>query len=733
MKRVLLLSMTLAALALWADETDGGSPCQYVDPMIGCAWNGHAYPGAVWPFGMVQPGPDTGNGDWQHCSGYVHADSTIYGFSQSHLSGTGCADLGDIRLLPFAGERPESFVGYKDFASERSEAGYYRVALTNLGVMAEVTAGRRVAFHRWTGIKDGPLRALVDFQWGLIVTNGDCPMSITNHIVGFDAALDGDCRGISGFLVHKGWLNRKVYFAIRFDAAWEECEKLPGRIGELGDRYVLTFCSRPGTQVVARVAISEASVVGARKNLESECGFPFDEMRRLNAEEWNRYLGRFDIPGSSKAQKVNFYTALYHLSVQPNLISDVGEEDRYTGFSLWDTFRAAHPLYTLYVPELVPAFVNSMLARYKKQGFLPVIEFGGVESHCMIGNHAVPVVVDAVLKDFPCIDRTLAYEAVTNSLTVGHYEASGKPKRKEDWDIYNRYGYYPCDIIPGESVSRTLECAYDDACAARFARFVGDERGEAFFANRAGNWRNVLDPSSGLVRGKDSKGEWREPFDPFRFGGGGEWMQYDCTEGNAWQYTWSVMQDPMGLIAALGGKEEFVRRLDLVFRQCEILTGAAKPADTTGLIGQYVHGNEPSHHIAFFYPFAGRSDRTAEVVREVCDRFYLPKVDGLCGNDDCGQMSAWYVFAALGFYPLDPCGGEFVLGAPQMPKVTLRVRSATTTPSYNFFTVVAKGFSKGNKYVKSVTFNARPVEGFTICYDAVRNGGTLVFEMGAAP
>ena len=562
------------------------------------------------------------------------------------------------------------------------------------------------------------------------MTNGDCPTSITNHIVAFDAVLGKDCRTIAGSFAHEGWLRRKVHFALEFETPWRRCERMPGLPDERGHRYLLTFGGGRGAQVVARVALSETSVEAARRNLESEKGHSFDEMRRRCAAEWDRYLGRFAVPGATKAQKVNFYTALYHLSVQPNLISDVGEEDRYTGFSLWDTFRAAHPLYTLYVPELVPAFVNSMLRRYRKQGFLPVIEFGGAESHCMIGNHAVPVVVDAVLKGFPGIDRALAYEAVTNSLTVGHVESTGRPKRKENWDLYDRYGYYPYDLIPGESVSRTLECAYDDACAAKFAALVGDEKGRAFFAQRAGNWRNVLDLSLGLVRGKDSKGSWREPFDPYRFGGGGEWEPYDCTEGNAFQYTWHVFQDPLGLIAALGGGETFGRRLDAIFTKSAKLSGAATIADTTGLIGQYVHGNEPSHHIAFFYPFVGRSDRTAEIVREVCDRFYLPKVDGLCGNDDCGQMSAWYVFAALGFYPFDPCGGEFVLGAPQMPGVEIEVERKGGGGQRKRFSVVARGLSKENKFVKAVTLNGRAVEGFKIHWADLVKGGTLVFEMG---
>ena len=731
---------------------------QCVDPLIGCAWNGHTFPGPTMPFGFVQPGPDTGNGDWAHCSGYVNADEKVYGFSQTHLSGTGCPDLGDVRLLPFMGivaddADEKELYALKDLCGlkvgkretndpedynccEKAEIGLYRVALTNLNTHVYVTAGRRTAFYRFQTRDYGKLHLLVDPQWGQLWLG----RRIEDHILTYVDKVDEDCMGLSGGFVHRGWLDREVHFKLRFNRPFSRLRKLPSLGGEKATRYLLDFDLLRFREVEATISMSTTDDAGAARNFAAEAPLGFDGARAACVAAWNEYLGRVSVEGVDLATRTTLYTALYHAFLQPNVISDVDGRYRgpdkqihvapagrnhYSGFSLWDTFRAAHPLYTILTPELVDDFVASMLENYRHHGFLPVIEFGGAESYCMIGNHAVPVVVDAVLKGFTGFDRKLAYEAVTNSLTVTHHTRDRGLKIKEDWSILDRFGYYPYDLIEGESVSRTLECAYNDACAAKFAAFVGDERGKAFFGHRGANWTNVLDRTLGLVRGKDVRGKWREPFDPFRFGGGGEWAQYDCTEGNAWQYTWSVMQDPMGLIAALGGKEDFVRRLDSVFRQRETLKGGATVADTTGLIGQYVHGNEPSHHIAFFYPLAGRPDRTAEIVREVCDRFYLPKVDGLCGNDDCGQMSAWYVFVCLGFYPFDPCGGEYVIGAPQLPKVTLNLMKG------KMFTMVAKGLSKENKYVKSVMLNGNPIADWKIRHKDILKGGELVFEMMA--
>ena len=727
----------LTVLGVFA-EGDSGL-ISFVDPFIGCAANGHTFPGPTMPFGMVQPGPDTGNCDWQHCSGYVFADTNIYGFSQTHLNGTGCSDMGDVRLLPFVGPLPEDLYslkglsGRKDAASERAEVGYYSVRLPDLGVGCEIAAGQRVAFHRWTRERDGEFHVLLDPQWALLAFIG----KMEDHVLAYSDTLADDKRTIYGGFCHRAWLTREVHFRLVFDRPYRCIRELPSRRGEKARRYVLDFDLAKGESLNARISISTTDDEGAKSNLEAERAQDFDTARRLCREAWNGLFSRVRIEGVGRDRRTTFYTSLYHLFIQPNDIADAdgryrgpdgkvhrvpAGSSRYSGYSLWDTFRAAHPLYTLLVPERVDGFVDSLLDGYRCQGFLPVIEYGGCESYCMIGNHSVPVVVDAYLKGFRGFDAKLAYEAVTNSLTVAHRTLDGGRKPKEDWNVLDRFGYYPFDLIVGEGVSRTLECAYDDACAARFAKAVGDAEGERFFSRRAMNWTNVLDRSIGLVRGRDSHGKWREPFDPYRFGGGGDWDQYDCTEANAWQYTWHVMQDPNGLIAALGGRMDFVRRLDSLFTLGMEKNGWAV-RDMTGRIGQYVHGNEPSHHSAYLYPFAGCPDRTAEIVREVCDRFYMPKVDGLCGNDDCGQMSAWYVFACLGFYPLDPCGGDYVLGAPQAAEMTVLLSNGRR------LSVVARGLSGSNRYVRRVLLDGRLLAGFMLNHVELTRGGELVFEM----
>ena len=741
--RFVAIAVCIAAVAHGAEtpavsgEADVAS---YVDTRIGGSYRGHTFPGATCPFSLVQASPDTGLCDWDHCSGYVWEDKFVYGFSQTHLSGTGCPDLADVRILPFsagfADGDPVQWRQAKDFGSEKGTPGYYTVSFTNDGIFAEATATPRVGVYRFTYAAGKPVKLLVDLQW---VNAG----AMRKAVVEFENALGVDGRSISGGRRTHAWLRRSVYWKVVFDRPWTKAMKLPkAQPTEKGDRYVLEFA--PGAPLVVKAAISTVDKDGAAKNYAAEAeGRSFDEVRAAAKAKWNALLSRMQVPGASAEQRTAFYTALYHLFIQPNDIADVDGRYRggdakvatakggayYTGLSLWDTFRAAHPFYTLAIPERVDGFVNSMLGHYRALGFLPVIPYFGWESYCMIGNHSVPVIVDAYLKGFRGFDADLAFEAVTNSLTVTHRNLDGKPKIKEEWELYDRYGYYPFDKIRGESISRTLECGFNDWCAAQLCAALG--RGdEAFFRRRSGYWKNVFDASTGFMRGKDTQGKWRDPFDPFQLGHDHN-RPNDFTEGNAFQYTWHVLQDPIGLIAAMGGKDAFVKKLDALFVQPERTEGMGFVGDVTGLIGQYAHGNEPSHHVAYFYPFAGRPDRTAEVVREVCDRFYGVKPGDLCGNDDCGQMSAWYVFAAMGFYPFNPCGGDYVLGAPQFPKVTLALPGGKT------FTVVAKNLSRENKYVKSVTFRplnastSQPLNTIIRHADIVR-GGELVFEMCAS-
>ena len=725
MKKFCFLGFLLSvALSLCADVID----C--VDTRIGGSYRGHTFPGATCPFSLVQASPDTGLCDWDHCSGYVWEDPCIYGFTQTHLSGTGCPDLEDFRLLPFIedfADSPCTWKQAKDSSTEIGRPGYYAIVLTNENIKVEATATPHVGVYRFTAPKDRPLKMLVDLQW---VNAGN----MKGAVVEFSNRLDkATIRG--GRRTH-AWLKRSVYWSAWFGRPWEKATKLPPvDPQEKGERWVLEFAA--GEPLIVQVGISTVDAEGASRNLTTEIGTKdFEAIREEAQNQWRTVLGRQEIPDATPEQRTAFYTSLYHLFIQPNNIADVDGRYRggdnkvatakggvyYTGLSLWDTFRAAHPFYTLAMPERVDGFVNSMLAHYKAMGFLPVIPYFGWESHCMIGNHSIPVIVDAYKKGFGGFDADLAFEAVTNSITVKHVDPFGRPKRKEDWDLYDHYGYYPFDKIRGESVSRTLECGFNDWCAAEFCKAQG--RGdEAFFRKRSAYWKNVFDPSIGLMRGKDSNGQWRTPYDPFKLGHDHGTVN-DFTEGNAFQYTWHVLQDPEGLIAALGGKDAFVKKLDSLFVQPERTEGMGFVGDVTGLIGQYAHGNEPSHHVAYFYSIAGRPDRTAEVVREVCDRFYGVKPGDLCGNDDCGQMSAWYVFAAMGFYPFNPCSGAYVLGAPQFPEVVLHL------PHNRVFRVRAKGLSRTNKYVKSMRLNGRPISGHLLQHADIVSGGELEFEMG---
>ena len=709
MNRNFVMACLLLPLALCCTRVE--DVCSYVDPFIGTADNGHTFPGACVPFGLVQPSPDSGNDEWKYCSGYNIADDTLIGFSQTHLNGTGCQDLGDILLFPFSGTSDTFRTGY-DKASQVATPGYYSVQLEN-GVQVRVTATARVAQYLFQYGDAASRRLMVNFQNGIVFTPGN----LLQHVLDADISYD-DCCTITGHLSVKNWVGREVYFVVKFSEPYVIRTNLPLQPEEKADKVVLDFAT--GTAPLGvKVALSSRSVEGALAALEAENpGWDFEKTRAAAHEKWHSLLSRVEVEGSAE-EKTNVYTSLYHLYIQPNEISDVNERPFFSTFSLWDTYRAAHPFYTILNPEMVGPFVQSLIDQFHTQGFLPIWPLWGGETHAMIGNHAVPVVVEACLKGFGGFDPEEAYEAVKTSLTVSH--------RKSDWEIYDRYGYYPFDLVEVESVSRTMETCYDDYCASLLAGHLGHKEDSVFFARRALNYQNLLDPSSGLVRGKDSKGAWRTPFDKFRLShaatAGG-----DYTEGNAWQYTWHVQQAPQTLVDLLGGADAFEAKLDsLFFLDVVSQANTGFVDDVTGLIGQYAHGNEPSHHVIYMYQYAGRPWRTEALVREVFDRFYRPLPDGLCGNDDCGQMSAWYLFSAMGFYPVDPAGGEYVLGAPQIPSITLKLPGGKT------FTSRALGLSPIHKYVKSVTLNGMPLEGFKLTYNDIMQGGVLEFEMTDTP
>ena len=724
-RRIFLAVICVCPTVLHGAETDFA---KYVNPLVGCAENGHTFPGACCPFGLIQASPDTGNGTWTYCSGYMYLDKAIWGFSQTHLNGTGCPDLGDIQLQPFTGpiER-ENYHSAYDKKTQQASPGYYAVTLADFGVDVELTATPRVALHRYTYRKPGPARLLVDLQYG-IVSNKN---AIQQHILASESKFEDDCT-LSGHNQAKAWVTRHYYYVIKFDRPCTARKQLPAQKGEKAARYVLDFDLKPGDALQVKVALSTVSVEGAKKNLAAETpGWDFAAARKQARAAWNELLGRAVIEGT-QAQKENFYTSLYHLFIQPNNIADVdgryrGADDQaltapdknyYSTLSLWDTYRAAHPLYTILTPERVDSFINTMIAHQKAQGYIPIWTLWGQENHCMIANHSVPVIADAYLKGFRGFDAEAAFQAIKTSLTVKH--------QKSDWDVYAKHGYLPFDIIKGESVSRVLEYVYDDYCMAQLAKALGKKADADFFAKRAENYKNVFCKQTGFMRGRDSQGNWRTPFDPMKLNHG-ENSGFDYTEGNAWQYTWHVQHDPQGLIALLGGPDAFADKLSTLFKLPSKVEGVGFVLDVSGLIGQYAHGNEPSHHVAYFFAYAGRPWKTQELVRQIVDTQYKNYPGGLCGNDDCGQMSAWYLFSAMGFYPFNPCNDGYVFGAPQLPRVTLHLAQGRT------FTVEANKLSAANKYVERVTLDGKPYTGVKLAHADIMRGGRLVFEMGPQP
>ncbi len=722
LSRTIIAGFVLSAL-LMGVSCSQEDVCLYADPLVGTADNGHTFAGACVPFGMVQPSPDSGNCKWEYCSGFNIADSTLIGFSQTHLNGTGCSDLGDVLILPFSTETPEHDNPYVK-ESLKAVPGYCTVDLCN-GISVEMTATEHVALYNIKYVKGENRNLYVDLQNGMV--NG--PGNLLFHVLEADINYEDDCT-VSGRLVTRNWTTREWYFVLKLSEPYVRRTNLELDPKEKADKMLLSFAGKGGNLGV-KVAMSTVSIEGAKASLEAELpAWNFGAVRKEAHAKWHELLSRVEVKGSLE-QKKNVYTGLYHLYVQPNNIADIDGSYRnakrevkkvacgnryYSTFSLWDTYRAANPWYMIMNPEMVDSFIQSMLEQYDAQGFLPIWALWGQETYCMIGNHAVPTVVEAYLKGYDGFDAERAYAAVKGSLTTNHMRSS-------QFDLLDRYGYYPFDIVERESVSRTIEMCYDDYCASIMAEKLGYSEDAEFFAKRAQNWMNLFDPESQLVRGKDSKGNWRTPFDRFALShaathGG------DYTEANAWQYTWHVQQDPEKLIELLGGEDRFETKLDSLFfldTVSENNTGFV--SDVTGLIGQYAHGNEPSHHVAYLYQFAGKPWKTEALIREVFDRFYRPLPDGLCGNDDCGQMSAWYLFSAMGFYPVDPVSGEYVLGAPQIPQMTLHLASGKD------FTVIAHNLSEENKYVASVNLNGKPLEGFKIRYEDIMAGGLLEFEM----
>ena len=729
MKKTTLLFCTLAAgSALFScsapqQETAATDYTQYVNTFIGAADNGHTFPGACRPFGMIQTSPVTGAVGWRYCSEYVYEDSVIWGFTQTHLNGTGCMDLGDILVMPVTGNRHRAWDGYRSSFQKNSESatpGYYTVTLDEPGVKAELTATLHTALHRYTYNKADSASVLIDLQHGPAWNE----KQYHSQVKVCDVKWENDST-LSGHVRNSVWVDQDYFFTLQFNRPVISTVDLPMGETEKGRRIVATFDLQPGEEVLMKIAMSTTGVEGAKANMAAEQpGWDFEGTRKQAKDEWNSYLSRIEMEGTPD-EMTNFYTCFYHALIQPNEISDVDGKYRnaadsivtatggkfYSTFSLWDTYRAAHPFYTMIVPERVDGFVNSLIDQAEVQGFLPIWGLWGKENYCMIANHGVSVVAEAYAKGFKGFDAERAFQAIKQTQTVSH-------KLKSNWEDYMKYGYFPTDLTAAESVSSTLESVYDDYAAADMARRMGKTEDAAYFSKRADFYKNLFDPTTKFMRPRKSDGTWKSPFDPTQ-AAHAESNGGDYTEGNAWQYTWHVQHDVPGLIALLGGEEAFTNKLDSLFT-VELRT---QLADVTGLIGNYAHGNEPSHHVTYLYTLAGKPERTQELIRQIFDTQYRPAPDGLCGNDDCGQMSAWYMFSAMGFYPVNPVSGEYVFGAPQMPKFVLHLQDGKT------FTVLAEGLSKEHKYVESITLNGEPYTKNYITHEDIMKGGTLVYKM----
>ena len=674
----------------------------YVNPFIGTDGTGNTYPGAMTPFGMVQLSPDIGIPGWDRISGYFYPDSIITGFSHTHLSGTGAGDLYDVLIMPTnsrfndrieANNRlPFSYFSHKH---ETATAGYYSVDLLSYGIKAELTATPRVGVQRYTFPKDEQSKITVDLGYSI---NWDKPTETYLKVV--------DNTTLEGYRFSTGWArNQKVYFVIKLSKPFADKEFTEEKENGKSNRskIVLRYTTADNEAIVVKTALSMHSIAEAYKNMEVEAPhFTFDDYRETARNLWEKQLQKITVEGGNEEQKTIFYTMLYQSMLAPNLFSDVdAPEKRYDTFSLWDTFRAAHPLYTLLHREASTDFISSFLAHYRENGALPVWSMQGGETNMMIGYHAVPIIVDAYFKKIP-MDIPLAYEACKQSAMVNEREI----------DLYKRYGYVPYDLDKSDenwSVSKTLEYAYDDWCIAQFAKALNKKEDEAYFAKRAENWRNLFDEKTTFFRPKDSKGQFIKPFNPK------DYSKYFC-ESNAWHYRWFVPQNIEGLRDAMGGIKAFEQKLDSMFTLA-VTPDEKLPIFSTGMIGQYVHGNEPSHHVAYLYHFTNHPEKVSQRVTEILNTQYKNTPDGHCGNEDCGQMSSWYVLSALGLYPLNPANSRYYLSEPLFDKATLHLENGKT------FTIEKRKDSKAKTLL-----NDKPLNRGYITYEEIIAGGRLEFK-----
>ena len=728
---ILLLTSALFTNDVFSQKKN--SLTQFVDPIIGSAKHGHVFVGANVPFGAVQLGPNNIFEGWDWCSGYNYVSNTITGFSHTHLSGTGIGDLGDISIMPATGEtilqkgkKGDEDNGYLSkflHKNEVAKAGYYSVLLDKYKIKAELTSTERVGFHQYTFPKNSVKPHLI-----IDLVEGIGWDEVTNT-----SFKQIDATTIVGNRNSKGWANdQRLYFVIKLSqpvknfAIYEDDQLKKGMQLEAKKlKAVVDFASINSNKLQIKVAISPVSIDNALLNLQTELpGWDFASTVKAADAKWEKELAKVAIDASATTKKI-FYTALFHTMTAPSLFNDVNKDylgtdkkvhknasfNNLTTFSLWDTYRAANPLYTILHQDKVSDVVNTMLAIYKEQGKLPVWHLMGNETNTMVGYHAVPVVVDAYLKGYRGFDADLAFEAVKQSAM----------QKTDGIDYIQKLKYIPADKV-NESVAKALEYAIDDYCIAMFAKALGKTEDYNYFSKRAGLYREYFDSDVQFMRGKLADGKWRSPFSPVA----AKHREDDYTEGNAWQYTWLVPQDVEGLINLFGGDKPFVNKLDSLFIVPAALGENSSP-DISGLIGNYAQGNEPGHHIPYLYAYAGQPWKTADLIRKIDKDFYSAQPDGLCGNEDVGQMSAWYIFSSLGFYPVNPANGAYVFGTPLVKNATINL------PNNKTFTINVVGNSAENKYIQRILLNGQPYTKSFILHKTIVDGGNIRIYMGNTP
>ena len=707
---------------------------QYVDPYIGSGGHGHVFVGANIPFGMVQLGPTNISAGWDWCSGYHYSDSTIFGFSHLHLSGTGIGDLLDILVMPTTdnpklakGEHGDQNSGMYSLFNRETEVvkpGYYAVHLDRYDIDVELTTTSRVGFHRYTFPASESSAVVFNLADAL---NWDAPVE--------GSLVQESETVISGYRYSTGWANdQRVFFTAEFSKPMKafECYDKDNLIDdtsitakEVYGRAL--FDTNSDEELFVKVALSPVSIENAKQNLETELsGWDFTQTVEKANNLWNDELKKVKIKSKEPSVLRNFYTAMYHSMIAPAAFDDVNNDYRgadgkyynddsfknYTVFSLWDTYRAAHPLMTIIHPEKVDDMINTMLHIYKHQGKLPVWHLEGCETNCMVGNPGIPVVADAYLKGYNGFDKDLAYEAMKNSAL----------QDDRGLNLYKEFGYIPYNK-ENESVAKGLEYALADGSLAKVAKLRGEEEDYNYFKKRSQSYTTYFDSTIRFMRGVDTEGNFRqEELDPFH----SRHRDDDYTEGNAWNYVWLVPHDVTGLVDLFKGEDLFIEKLDSLFIVEGDLGEEASP-DISGLIGQYVQGNEPTHHVIYLYPYVGQQWKAAERVREVLTTLYSDEPDGLSGNEDCGQMSAWYILSSLGFYQLEPAGGVYVFGSPIVDEAEINVGSGKT------FKIITNNNNKDNIYIQSVTLNGKPYDKSFIVFDDIMKGGELVFNMGNQP